>query len=146
MTDLLDEQHAQAGLAALAANPNLRLAADPTASNVFDGKVPDPTPDPPWVLVYTRVAWPRDGIGTSLTEQQVTVTTTYTCHCVGLTAAAARAVAMQVRSSLLNFRPTIAGRNCSPIKQDDATDPDRDESTGRLVMDAVGVYSYTSTG
>jgi hypothetical protein len=138
VTDFLEEQHAQVGLQALAANPNI--------AQVFDGVVPSPTPDPPYVMVYSKVAWPRDGLGTSLTAQQVTVTTTYTCHCVGLTTPAARAVQQQVRISLLNFRPTIAGRNCSPIKQDDVLEPDRDESTGRLVMDAVSVFSFTSTG
>ena len=61
MTDTLDETHAQVALAALNANVNL------TSSRVFDGKVPDPTPDPPYVLVYTHIGWPRDGIGTALT-------------------------------------------------------------------------------
>jgi hypothetical protein len=138
MTDTLDEQHAQVAFAALALNTNL--------TQVFDGKVPDPTPTPPYVLIYTRVAWPRDGIGTALSGTQVTITTTYTCHCVGLNAAAARAVQMQVRSSLLNLRPVIDGRNCSPIKQDESLDPDRDESTGQFVMDAVSTYSFTSAG
>ena len=141
MTDTLDEQHAQVGLAALVANPSL------TSSRVFDGRVPDGT-DPAlgYVLLYTSVAWPRDGIGTALTEQQVTITATFTCHCVGLNAQAARAVGMEVRSSLLNLKPSISGRSCSPIKQDESLPPDRDESTGRLVMDQVQVYSFTSTG
>lgn len=138
MTDTLDETHAQQGLAALIANANIL--------GVYDGVVPSPTPNPPWVMVYTKVAWPRDGLGTALSAQQVTITTTYTCHCVGLSPAAARAVQMQVRSSLLNFRPVISGRNCSPIKQDEQLEPDRDESTGRLVVDAISTYSYTSTG
>jgi hypothetical protein len=138
---LLDETHAQVAITALAANPNL------TSSRVFDGRVPDGT-DPAlgYVLVYCTVSWPRDGIGTALTAQQVTLTTTYTCHCVGLNARAARAVAMEVRASLLNLKPNITGRSCSPIKQDDAQPPDRDESTGHLVMDAVSVFSFTSTG
>lgn len=139
MADQLDELHAQAGLALLTANSAL-------AGRVFDGKVPDPTPDPPYVVVYTTVEWTRDGIGTALGATQNTVTTTYNCHCVGLTAAAARAVGMQVRSSLLNVRPVIASRNCGPIKQDDTIPPQRDESTGRLVMDAIANYSYTTTG
>lgn len=141
MSDALDELHAQVAIVALAANPNL------TATRVFDGRVPDGT-DPAlgYVMVYTQVAWPRDGIGTTLTAQQVTITTTYTCHCVGLNAKAARAVGMEVRSTLLNLRPNITGRNCSPIKQDDSQPPDRDESTGHLVMDQVQVFSYTSTG
>jgi hypothetical protein len=138
MTDLLDETHAQVAFGLLAANGNL-------AAHVFDGVVADLT-EPPYVLIYSRVAWPRDGIGTALTGTQVTITTTWTCHCVGLTAAAARAVQMQVRSSLLNFRPVIAGRNCSPIKQVDASDPDRDDTTGRVVMDAVSVFDFLSIG
>lgn len=137
MTDYLEELHAQQGLAALIANPNL-LA-------VYDGKVPDSAPFP-YVLVYTRVQWPRDGLGTSLSALQVTATATFTCHCAAESAAAARAVQGQVRSALLNFRPAITGRNCSPIKQDESLDPNRDETTGRLVMDAVSIYSYMSTG
>lgn len=139
MTDTLNEDHAQAFLAPLVANANLG------ASRVFDGKVPDGSV-PPYVLVYLQIAWPRDGIGTALSAQQVTITATATIHSVGLNAAAARVVDMQVRSSLLNVRPVIAGRNCSPIKQDVAEPPDRDESTGKLVMDAVSVYSFSSTG
>lgn len=140
MSDLLDELHAQVGLTLLTANPALGPA------KVFDGKVPDPTPDPPWVLVYSVVEWTRDGIGTAITASQITVTTTYYCHCVGLTAAAARVVGMQARQSLLNVRPVITGRNCGPIKQFETVPPQRDETTGRLVMDAVGVYGFTSTG
>jgi len=138
LSDLLDELHAQAGLTLLNANSAL-------AGRVFDGKVPDPTPDPPYLVVYTSVDWTRDGIGTALNATQVTVMTTYNCHCVGLTAAAARAVGMQVRSTLLNARPVIAGRNCGPIKQDETLPPQRDETTGRLVMDAITVFSFLST-
>ncbi len=138
MSDLLDETHAQQGLALLIANPNLAA--------VYQGSVVDPTPNPPYVVVYTRVAWPRDGIGTALDSVQKTITTTYTCHCVGLTESAARAVGMQVRSSLLNAKPVISGRSCTPIKQDDALDADRDDTTGRTVFDAIAIYSYISTG
>lgn len=138
MTDSLDEDHAQAFLAPLAANPNL--------THVFDTIVTSPTPDPPYTLLYISVSWPRDAIGTSLTAQQVTITATANVHCAGLTPAAARAVQMQVRSTLLNLRPVIAGRSCSPIKQDDSQVPVRDETTGRPVYDAVSAYSFMSTG
>jgi len=139
MTDTLDETHAQVALALLAANPNIPA--------VFDGLVANPTPTGPYVLVYSIVSWPRDGVGTSLAGTQVTITTTWYCHCVALdTAAAARAVGMQVRSSLLNVRPVIAGRICSPIKQVDSVAPARDESLARAVFDAIAVYDFTSTG
>jgi hypothetical protein len=140
MTDFLAELHAQAGLDRLRANPNL---------TVFDGKVPDPTPDPatdPWVLVYTQVAWPREGLGVSLNGTQVGITTTFVCHCAAGSAQGARALADQVRDSLLNYRPVIAGRNCGPIKQDDELPPGRDETTGKLVMTQISTYSYLSTG
>lgn len=137
MADLLDKAHADAGLGLLIADAGL---------TVFDGKVPDPTPDPPYVIVYVIVEWPRDGIGTALTSTQVTVTTSYYCHCIAETAAGSRAVAMRVRAALLNARPVISGRNCGPIKQIEAAPPQRDETTGRLVMDSVGVYEFTSTG
>lgn len=134
----LEEDHAQVAFALLAANTNLTA--------VFDSRVDDPTPTPPYVVVYPAVAWPRDGAGTALDGRQVTVTTTWTCHCVGLTAAAARAVGMQVRSSLLGVRPVVAGRQCGLIKVDDALPADRDESLGYAVFDVVQVFSFTSTG
>jgi len=146
MSDLLDEQHAQVGLALLIANPALG------AAKVFDGAVPNQVPPAPplplpYVIVYTVVSWTRDGIGTALNGTQVTVTTTWNCHCVGETAASARAMAMLVRSSLLNVRPVIAGRNCGPIKlTDDPQAPQRDETTGRLVMDESATYGFVSTG
>lgn len=144
MADLIDKAHADVGLALLVANPALGVA------KVFDGRVPEDangkSPPPPYVLVYTIVEWPRDGIGTALVATQNTVTTTLYCHCVGETAAAARAMAMEARASLLNVRPVIAGRNCGPIKQTEAVPPQRDETTGRLVMDAVAAYAFTSTG
>ncbi len=141
MSDLLDEQHAQVGLALLIANPALG------AGRVFDGKVPDPTPpDPRYVLVYTVVEWPsgEGGIANALDHLSVTCRTTYYCHCVGLTAASARAMAMLARSSLLDVEPVIAGRSCGLIEQTEFVPPQRDETTGRLVMDAVAVYQFTS--
>lgn len=137
MADLLDEQHADAGLNLLIADPALK---------VYDGKVPDPTPTPPYVVVYTTVAWPgRDtGAANALDGLAVTVTAEWVIHCVGLSGESARAVAMRVRAALLNQRPTIAGRNCSLIVQDDVQAPVRDETTGRLVMDQVVTYSMTS--
>ena len=145
MSDLLDEQHAQVGLVLLRNYPGLG------EERVFDGVVPKQVPPlpplpMPYVLVYTTVSWPRDGVGTALSGTQVTVTTTWNCHCVGETAESARGVAMFVRSALLNVRPVIVGRNCGLIKQmDEPNPPQRDETTGSSVMDAQATYGFIST-
>lgn len=141
VADLLDKLHADAGLNLLIADAGL---------TVYDGRVPEDadgaSPDPPYVLAYTTVSWPgRDtGAANALDGLAVTITTEWVLHCVGLTGAAARAVAMRARVALLNQRPTIAGRNCSLIVQEDVQAPVRDETTGRLVMDQVVTYSCTS--
>ena len=137
MADLLDQLHANAGLNFLIADPGLV---------VFDGKVPDPTPNPPYLLAYITVSWParETGAANALDGLSVTITTELNLHCVGLSAAAARAVAMRARVALLNKRPTIAGRNCGLIVQEDVQPPQRDETTGRLVMDQVLIFSFTS--
>jgi hypothetical protein len=135
----LEEDHAQQILAPLIANGNILALydgiVDPTISTTY-----------PYVLAYIAVTWPRDGLGTSLKALQVTVTTTATIHCAALSPAGARAVAAQVRSSLLNYRPTITGRDCSPIKQDTAEPVARDESTSAAIFDAISVFSFSSTG
>jgi len=133
VSDLLDDAHARAGLDLLEAN---------AALTVFDGVVDSPTPDPPFVLVYTTVEWLSgpDAMANSLDHLSETCRVTWVCHCVGLTAAASRAVVMQVRSSLLDQRPVIAGRVCGLISQTDVQAPVRDETTGRLVMDTVVTY------
>ena len=139
MTDTLDEDHAQVVLALLAANPNI--------AHVFDGAVSNPTPDPPYVLVYTSVSRPFGAPSNGLDAASKTVVTRVKCKCVGLNAALARAVGMQVRAALIDQRPVIAGRNCGPIHEDDApAPPDRDESTGRLLMVQDLDYMFTSTG
>jgi len=137
MSDLLDEQHAQAALTLLAADVFL---------TVFDGKVPDPTPDPPYVLVYTTVERPIEGIGNAVEGLSDTVITTWYCHCVGETAAAVRAVVMRVRTALLDQRPVITGRSCGLIRMGEVLAPNRDETTGRLVMDSTVTFSLTTAG
>ncbi|HEX6873688.1 MAG TPA: hypothetical protein VF163_21525 [Micromonosporaceae bacterium] len=141
MTDLLDEQHARVALDLLAANPVLE-------DRVFDGVVPSPTPRPPYILVYTSINWTADdeAAGSSLGHEHLTCVTTWYLHCVGETAAAARAMTMQARASLLDKDPLVTptGRACTRIREDDANTPTRDESLGYPVMDAVLVLSMTS--
>lgn len=135
----LEEDHAQVVLQLLDNDPNI--------IGVHDGAVPRPAPTPPYVVVFTKVGFPKDAVGTALDATQKTVTTTATCHCVGESAIATRIVASNVRSTLLNVRPQITGRSCSPIKQTDAADLSRpDDTTGTLVFDLVLVFEFSTTG
>lgn len=134
----VEQLHADAILALLAAAPGS------PALVVYDGKVPDPptVASPPYVLVYLATTTPT---GTSLTSSQDRAVTRAYCHCVGADAKAARAVAGRVHAALLNAKPTITGRVCFPIRDDDSGGPpDRDETTGVLVMDQVSVYRLES--
>lgn len=134
MTDLLDKLHADAGVAFLQANTNLTVHAE---------KVPDGARTP-YVKVYSYTEWPQTGDANALDGRSVTCTVRWYCHCVGATEAAARAVAGQVRESLLNKRPAVAGRSVGLIYQEASTVPRPDESTGTAVYDQVAVYAATS--
>ena len=132
----VEQAHADAVLGLLADAP----PASP-ALVVLDGQVPDGT-EPPYVLVYPSTTTPT---GTSLTSDQDRAVTRFYCHCVGADAKAARAVAGRVAAALLNVTPTITGRVCWPIRDDDAgAPPDKDETTGVLVMDQLAVYRLES--
>lgn len=135
----LDQAHAQVFLDL--------LDADNTAPAliVLDGVVPTGR-TPPYALVYVLVSTPGDGMpdGGDLGMRSRRVNADAYVHCVGGNAAAARAVAGRVDTALLDVTPTITGRVCSPIRQIDAQPPQRDESTGSVVMDLVKVYRFGS--
>lgn len=140
MTDQLDELHANAAFALLDANPVI-------TGRVYVEEVPRPWPEPPYVVVRAAVSRPQDGAANALGPDSagklsVTFRVSWNINCIGETAASARAYGMQVRESLLDIRPTIAGRNCNPIVQDDGTAPAQiDESTGTPVWNLPFVYS-----
>jgi hypothetical protein len=55
-------------------------------------------------------------------------------------------VAQRVRTALLDVRPTIAGLSCGLIRlEGDPLPPQRDETTGVLVMDAIETYRLRAT-
>lgn len=138
-------------------NPHARAVLDlldadnaPPALVVLDGYVPDGTVAP-YVLVYFTVSSPtaeQSPGSVGLTFDQTRVVIEAFCHSVasGTTSAAAgaRAVATRVRNALLNVRPTVSGRTCTPLRHVDNQPPQRDESTGSLVFDQIDVYRYTS--
>lgn len=115
---------------------------------VFDGAVPkDPASGksrpPPYVLVYFTVETPSGEMAadsTSLDMDSQDVVLRAYCHNVGGNAQAARMVADRTRTQLLDVTPAVVGRQCWPIRQEQALPAERDESTGVLVMDQVDVY------
>ena len=124
----------------------LTLLAGNNALTVFDGVVPDGTdPDNGYVLVYAMLNWPKDGASNALDGRSVTMVPEFNCHCVSTTAAGARAIQAQVRATALDQRLTVAGRQSGLIYMTQALAPNRDETTGRPVMDAVIDFSLIST-
>lgn len=144
ITDGLDQNLAGAALALLAAD------VGPPPLVVLDGFAPPNTAvNAGYVLVYTSVSRPSedpDNPGNGRTGVWVA---RWICHCVGGTSAAARAVAQRVRTALLDVHPTVAGFASSAvglIRMDgDELAPQRDETTGVLVMDAVVTYRLKAT-
>lgn len=144
ITDGLDQALSNAAITLLAAD------VGPPALVVFDGVVAPNTPvNAGYVLVYTSVSRPTgdpDNPGNGRTSVWVA---RWICHCVGGTARAATAVAERVRTALLDVHPTIPGFTSSAvglIRMDgDQLQPQRDETTGVLVMDAVVTYRLRAT-
>ncbi|GIG63611.1 hypothetical protein Lfu02_79830 [Longispora fulva] len=124
-------EHAAAVLALLRAVPGLV---------VHDGQVP-PGAVPPYVVVYLVGASTGP---TTLAGRAEHATTRAYCHAVGANAAAARIVADRVAGALLNARPVIPGCSAGLIRHEQSLPPQRDESTGVLLMDAVAVYRFDS--
>jgi len=133
VADLLDRLHYDAALDLLRAVPNLTVFPD------AEGFTPI-NPPTPYVRVYLAIDRQADAGGNSLAGVSQAWTTRVYCHCVGATEYAAIAVQMLVRSGLLDVRPVIAGRNCGPWREEQATPPARDEGTGVVAFDAISVY------
>ena len=132
MADLTDRQLVDAGLALLRADLGLKVYPD------AEGAVPA-TPSPPYVRVYAAVSRPS-GPGNAIDGLSVQRVTRWWCHCIGATEPAALAVAMRVRVALLDAR--ISG---GMVREDvGERPPDRDETTGVPVYDAVRVYRLVS--
>lgn len=129
------DEHAAAMLALLTATIT-------PPRKVFDGKV-DAGTDPsatPYVLAYFDSADPEFDKEANAWRFE----TTATLHCVGGNAQAARQMADLARTALVAVRPTVSGRSCFPITREPGTPPQRDESTGALVMDQVDTYTLRS--
>lgn len=122
-----DEPHAAALLGLL----------DGIPQPVHDGAVPNPTPPRPYVVAYVTVETLEQ---TNLTSQSDVTTARIYCHCVATSAEGARIVQADVAAALLNARPVVSGRSLGLVRQEQSLPPQRDETTGVVVMDAVSVY------
>lgn len=142
MADLLDRLHIDAFLDRLRADVAApALVVYPNA----EGFVPT-NPPPPYVRAYFTIERPIDAGGNSLAGISATWTTRAYIHSVGTNEYAATAYAMRVRVALLDFRPTIAGRVCWPIRHEAAQPVQRDEATGTPVFDKSDVYVLKTSG
>lgn len=137
MSDQLDELHTQAGIARLQADSTLVVVAD-TPIGVNQA--------PPYVRVYVHIERPADHHGNKLSGTSDAYVVRWYCHCVGANDTSSRAVAMRVRSALLDYRPTITGRDCGLIRMESSVPPQRDESTGVMVIDTLQIFTMSSTG
>lgn len=136
MTDLLDQSVFDACFALLAADASL---------TALDGFVPAGT-EPPYALVYYSLSRPSGDPDAALDGQSRVWVAMFDVHCVGGNAKAARAVAQRVRTNWLDVRPVVTGLVCGPLRMDgEEPPPQKDETTGHLVMDAVVSYRCRAT-
>jgi hypothetical protein len=140
ITDGLDQALTNVALTLLAADTG------PPTLVVFDGVVPPNTPvNAGYVLVYSYLSRPSGDLDNSANGKSGVWNQRWILHCVGGTAAAARAVAQRARTALLDVQPSVAGLSCGRIRLEETQPPQRDETTGVLVMDAVQTYSLKAT-
>lgn len=140
ITDGLDQSLTNVALTLLAAD------VGPPPLVVFDGVVPADTPvNAGYVLVYSYLSRPSDDLDNAIDGRTRVWDQRWVLHCVGGTASAARAVAQRARTALLDVRPTVSGLSCGLIRLEETQPPQRDETTGVLVMDAVQTYRLRAT-
>lgn len=120
----------------------LLTAAVTAPRKLYDGMVPagiDPRANP-YVVVYFDSNDPEFDLRAQPWLFELTATT----HSVGGNAQAARQVADIVRTALAGVVPSVSGRACMPIRREPGVPPQRDESTGTLVMDQIDTYVLAS--
>jgi hypothetical protein len=140
ITDGLDQALTNVALTLLAAD------LGPPALVVFDGVVPANTAvNAGYVLVYSYLSRPSEDPDNNLDGRTRVWDQRWILHCVGGTASAARAVAQRARTALLDVRPTVTGLACGLIRLEESQPPQRDETTGTPVMDAVETYRLRAT-
>lgn len=119
------------------------LTAAPGSLRVLDGAVPNGAV-PPYVLVYFADNDPETSDSRPLDGRSDRFVQRVYVHCVGGNASATRALGERVRTALLDVTPTVSGRSCFPIRREEGQPPQREESTGTLIMDRVDLYRLES--
>lgn len=125
------------------------------ALKVFDGKVPDKDPAtgqqvfiaPPYVLVRFSVQYlgARERPDASdLAARSRAVQVTARVYSVAASAQGVRALTNRVAVALLDWVPTVTGRNCSPMRHMDDFESEPDEGTGADYFQVVDDYRFTS--
>jgi hypothetical protein len=137
VTDTLERDLMDAGLGLLRADTGLTSYPD------AEGSVPE-SPAVPYVRVYVTTEWPKDGDANAIDGLSVSATTRWYCNCVGETEYAAAAIAMRVRTQLLNARPTVTGRNCGLIYMEASEATNRSELGGSPLYVRSVVYAMVS--
>lgn len=112
---------------------------------LYDGQVPD-RPGFPYAVVRMTTG---DEDATKLCGISDEAVFRIYMTSVGLTDTAAAVVADAVRTLLLDVRPVVAGRTCTPIRKETSLpiQPDRDwtdPDSGLNPMYAVDTYRFTS--
>lgn len=145
MTDGLDQALQQVAFDLLALDLSL---------TVYRGGVPNPTPEPPYVVGRSYLERPSEDPDNALTGKSGVWIVRWYFYCVGggtgadqdAAELAAIAVAQRVRTNLLDVRPTVAGLSCGLIRLDQSLPPvPPDETTGRPVREATEIFKLRAT-
>jgi len=139
VTDGLDQAIIDAGLALL------RADAITPALVIFDGQPTNPTPAPPYVVVWSTVDWPADDPAhDALDNRSEHAVARWFVHIVAENLRQWRAIAQRVRTQLLNARPAVAGMAPGLIRMEDGSPPPTaDESLGSPYISGVHVFRLT---
>lgn len=127
----MSREHANAVLTIAQAIPNV---------TVYDTQAPAKPALPYAVLRFDSGVRSR----TSLLASSTRVTTTVTCTSVGVDRGQSQGVAERVADGVVDQRPTVAGRTCSPIEHVDSRPSQMDSQVSPPLFYAVDVFRFVS--
>lgn len=125
----MSREHANAVLALAQAVPNL---------NVYDTQAPAKPALPYAVLRFDSGVRGR----TNILPTSTAVTMTVTCTAVGVDRGQSQGVAERVADAIVDVRPTVTGRTCSPIEHVDSRPSQMDSAVAPPLFYAVDVFRF----